>query len=323
MKMNDKPQKEKKRGASFVVRQEETVEQFLSHAMSGKSRTSIKQLLQNGAITVGKRKLHRLDDVLHVGETVFVGKRPEPKFPMPEGLRIIWEDRWLIVVKKDTGLLTVANNSEQLLTAQVYLDAYMQFKKEGNGRVYIVHRIDRDTSGILLFAKDENTQQILRSNWNEIVHSRRYIAIVEGKLPRRADTIDTWIEENAKTMTMYVCRQGYGKRAITHYQVIKEIEGYSMIALELETGRKNQIRLHMSHIGHPVAGDGKYGAQSDPCERLCLHAQQIKFEHPITGEIMEFTSEIPQEFTRIFKNAKKSQNESASDRTSSESNIER
>ncbi|MBP5364891.1 MAG: RluA family pseudouridine synthase [Bacteroidales bacterium] len=301
MKVDDKPKKEVKRGASFTVNQDETIEAFLARAMQGKSRTSIKQLLQKGAITVGRRTLHRLDDMVHAGETVFVGKRPEPKFPMPDGLRILWEDRWLIVVKKDTGLLTVGNDSEQLLTAQVYLDAYMQFKKEPSGRVYIVHRIDRDTSGVLLFAKDENTQQILRSNWNEIVHSRRYIAVVEGVMQRQEGTIDTWIEENPKTMTMYISRQGVGKRAITHYSVMDEASGYSLLALELETGRKNQIRVHMKHIGHPVAGDGKYGAQTDPCGRLCLHAQQIEFEHPVTGEMMEFTSEIPREFLKIFK----------------------
>lgn len=299
MKMNDRPQKPKVAGASYVVKRDETVEQFLAHAMQGKSRTSIKQLIQKGAISVGKRKIKKLDEQLHIGETVFVGRRPDPVFPMPPGLRIIWEDRWLIVAKKETGLLTVGNESDDVHTAQNYLDAYMQFKGEGE-RIYIVHRIDRDTSGVLIFAKNENTQFKLRSNWNEVVHSRRYVAIVEGWPEQSEGTVDAWIAENDQ-MTMYVCRPGQGKHAITHYKVARRNNGYAMLELELDTGRKNQIRVHMAHIGHPVAGDGKYGAQTDPIGRLCLHAQQIEFEHPETGEIMEFTSEIPRNFIELMR----------------------
>lgn len=310
----DKPQKKRTPGASFQVKTEETIENFLAHVMQGKSKTSIKQLLQNGAIVAGHRDekgkwrqkaLKRLSDIVHIGETIFIGKKPEPQFDMPDGLKVVWEDKWLIVVKKETGLLTVVNKHEPVLSAQTYLDAYMQFKKDGE-RVYVVHRIDRDTSGVLLFAKNEETQWKLRSNWNEAVHSRRYIAIVEGCPKQLSGTIDTWIEENEKTMTMFVCKPHQGKRAITHYKVLKTSQynqqTYSMVEFQLETGRKNQIRLHMSYIGTPIAGDGKYGAHTDPIGRLCLHAQQIEFEHPETGEILNFTSDIPKTFTDIFQN---------------------
>ena len=300
MRMNDKPRKQEPKGTSYQVKKNQTIEDFLSHIMQGKSRTSIKQLLQNGAISVNNKIIKRLDELLEAGQTVFIGKKPEPKFPMPKGLRIIWEDKWLIVVKKESGLLTVGNEEERKYTAQAYLNAYMQFKGEGEC-IFIVHRIDRDTSGILIFAKSEEVQFRLRTTWNESVRSRSYIAIVEGHLDNQEGTIDTWIDENKYTMVMHVCPEGKGKRAITHYKVLKTIENYSMLALELETGRKNQIRIHMSHIGHPVAGDGKYGAQTSPCGRLCLHAQQIEFVHPMTREVMEFTSEIPQEFVRLFK----------------------
>ncbi len=301
MRMNDKPRKQEPKGTSYQVKKNQTIEDFLSHIMQGKSRTSIKQLLQNGAISVNNKIIKRLDELLEAGQTVFIGKKPEPKFPMPKGLRIIWEDKWLIVVKKESGLLTVGNEEERKYTAQAYLNAYMQFKGEGEC-IFIVHRIDRDTSGILIFAKSEEVQFRLRTTWNESVRSRRYIAIVEGHLDNQEGTIDTWIDENKYTMVMHVCPEGKGKRAITHYKVLKTIENYSMLALELETGRKNQIRIHMSHIGHPVAGDGKYGAHTDPCGRLCLHAQQIEFIHPMTKEVMEFTSEVPHEFNALFKN---------------------
>ncbi len=301
MKMNDTPRNDASKGTSYNVKKDQTVEEFLSHIMQGKSRTSIKQLLQKGAISVNNRTINSLQEQLTAGSIVFIGKKPEPKFPMPKGLRIIWEDKWLIIVKKETGLLTVGNNEDRKHTAQNYLNAYMQFKGEGEC-IFIVHRIDRDTSGVLIFAKTEEAQFRLRSTWNESVHSRRYIAIVEGLLDKPEGTIDTWIDENKFTMTMHISREGKGKRAITHYKVLKTIDGYSMLELELETGRKNQIRIHMSHIGHPIAGDGKYGAQTSPCGRLCLHAQQIKFVHPMTKEVMEFTSEIPAEFNKLFKN---------------------
>lgn len=300
MRMNDKPRKQEPKGTSYPVKSDQTVEQFLSHIMQGKSRTSIRQLLQKGAITVNGKPLRQLADTLKAGQTVFIGKKPDPVFPMPKGLRIIWEDKWLIVVKKETGLLTVGNESERFQTAQTYLDAYMRFKGEGEC-IFIVHRIDRDTSGILIFAKSEEVQFRLRTTWNDSVQSRRYIAVVEGYLDEPEGTIDTWIDENKYTMVMHVTKEGKGKRAITHYKVLKTAKGYSLLELELETGRKNQIRIHMKHIGHPIAGDGKYGAQTDPCERLCLHAQQIEFIHPMTHEVMEFTSEIPHEFTALFK----------------------
>lgn len=299
--MNDKPRKQEPKGTSYQVKADQTVEQFLSHIMQGKSRTSIRQLLQKGAITVDGKPLHLLTDALKAGQTVFIGKKPDPVFPMPKGLRIIWEDKWLIVVKKETGLLTVGNESERYQTAQSYLDAYMRFKGEGEC-IFIVHRIDRDTSGILIFAKSEEVQFRLRTTWNDSVQSRRYIAIVEGCLDEPEGTIDTWIDENKYTMVMHVTPEGKGKRAITHYKVLKTAKGFSLLELELETGRKNQIRIHMKHIGHPIAGDGKYGAQTDPCGRLCLHAQQIEFIHPMTHEVMEFTSEIPHEFVKLFKN---------------------
>lgn len=300
MKMDDKPKPQEIKGTSFVVKQDQTLVEFLSHVMQGRSRTSIRELLQKGAISVDGVPLRRLDDPLKAGSTVFVGKKPDPVFPMPQGLRIIWEDRYLILVKKEHGLLTVGNRFESERTAEEYLNEYMQFKKEGD-KVYIVHRIDRDTSGVLMFAKDSRTQQLLRTNWNEVVEERRYIAVVEGYIKQSTGTIDTWIEENKQLMKMFVCRPGKGKRAITHFKVIGRRNGYSLLELELETGRKNQIRIHMSHIGHPVAGDEKYGAQTNPCGRLCLHAQQIEFTHPITGENMEFTSEVPREFLQMFE----------------------
>ncbi len=297
MRIDDK-EKQNKPGSSYIVRQDETLEQLLARMMQGRSKSSLKKLLQNDEISVDERIVKRLDEPLKAGQRVFIGK--SSSFRMPEGLRIVWEDAWLLIVKKETGLLTVGNHSEQDKTAEEYLNAYMQFKKQGD-RIYVVHRIDRDTSGILVFAKTLKACEILRTTWHDIVESRRYIAVVEGYLRYEEGTVDTWMDEDPRQSMMFVSRPGQGKRAVTHYRVLDECrEGYSLVELELETGRRNQIRVQMAHLGHPLAGDGKYGAQSDPCGRLCLHARQIKFRHPITGEMMEFTSEIPAQFLQLF-----------------------
>ncbi len=314
MRVDDRENQTHRSGASFTVKEDETLEQLLSRVMQGRSRSSIKKLLQSDAITLDGRVLKRLDETLEAGQTVFVGKKSE--YRLPEGLRIVWEDASLLIVKKESGLLTVGNHSEREKTAEEYLNAYMDFRRSGD-RIYVVHRIDRDTSGILVFAKNPRICETLRTHWHEIVESRRYIAVAEGWFQQQEGMVDTWLDEDARQSVMFVCRPGQGKRAVTHFRVLDSCSlptgrgqdgqrddvrrlRYSLLELHLETGRRNQIRVHMAYLGHPLAGDSKYGAQTDPCRRLCLHAQQIKFRHPVTGEMLEFTSEIPSEFLRMF-----------------------
>ncbi len=298
MKFEDHGPQTQAQGTHLVVKQEQSLDELLQHHMQGRSKSALKKLLQNGMISIDGQTAHRLDEPLQSGQKVFIGKKQD--FQFPQGLRIVWEDAWLIIVKKESGLLTVKTRSENERTAEEYLNQYMQFKKAGD-RIYVVHRIDRDTSGILVFAKTLKARDILRTNWHDIVESRRYIAVVEGCLRPSKGCIDTWMDENPKTLDMYVCQPGQGKRAITHYEVLQCNGRHSLVALELDTGRRNQIRVHMEYLGHPIAGDPRYHAQTDPCNRLCLHAQQIKFKHPITGEMMEFSSDIPTDFLRLFR----------------------
>ncbi len=297
MKLEDRQQKPKASGTKLLVKQDQSLEELLLHHMQGKSKSSLKKLLQSDMISVEGETVKQLDHPLKAGQTVFVSKKPD--FQLPEGLRIIWEDAWLMIVKKESGLLTVGHRGESKLTAEEYLNQYMQFKKLGE-RIYVVHRIDRDTSGILVFAKTMKARDILRTHWHDIVESRRYVAVVEGRPKRSEGVIDTWMDEDLKTLDMFVCQPGRGKRAITHYQVLRSNGRHSLVALELDTGRRNQIRVHMEYIGHPIAGDPRYHARTNPCNRLCLHARQIKFHHPITHEMMEFSSEIPADFLKIF-----------------------
>lgn len=221
-------------------------------------------------------------------------------------LEIVYEDRWLIVVNKPSGLLTMSAGRPGDITAYSILRDYT--------RVFIVHRLDRDTSGLLVFAKDEETKLSLQENWNEAVLERKYTAILEGRIEDSEGWIESWLYESPKSMKVH-CYSLSDKDtpenpprkdwqyALTHCKTLKSgtIDGqpYTMVEFELETGRKNQIRVHAEWIGHTIAGDRKYGAGSNPCGRLALHAQTLSFIHPWTGKTMKFTSQLPKCFKTL------------------------
>lgn len=219
-----------------------------------------------------------------------------------EGLRIIYEDRWLIVVDKPSGLLTMSTGNPADITAYSMLTDYA-------GRVFIVHRLDRDTSGLLVFAKDQESKFILQDNWETAVKERKYIAILEGTIEDDEGWIETWLYDNPKSMRVhcYTIREGDmpdrpprkdWKHASSHCRTLERrtIDGkrYTTVEFELETGRKNQIRAHSEWIGHPIAGDRKYGASTNPFGRLALHAYCLTFIHPHTGKTLKFTSPVPE-----------------------------
>ncbi len=221
-----------------------------------------------------------------------------------DDLEIIYEDQWLIVVDKPSGLLTMSAGQGGQDTAYSRVFDYA-------GRIFIVHRLDRDTSGLLVFAKDQDTKLALQENWDEAVQERKYIAILEGLIPDEEGWIETWLYENPKSMKVHchALEQGDSPEkpprrdwqfAATHCRKIKDgnIDGkpYTTVEFELETGRKNQIRVHSEWIGHPIAGDRKYGARTNPIGRLALHAQTLSFIHPWTGKVMKFTSKLPKSF---------------------------
>ena len=224
-----------------------------------------------------------------------------------EDLKIIFEDRWLIVVEKPSGLLSMSTGKSGEETAYSMLTEYA-------GKVFIVHRLDRDTSGLLVFAKDSDTKEALQSNWNEAVKARKYTAILEGDIPDEEGWIETWLYESPKSMKVHCYVLGPndtpGKPprkdwqfASSHCRSLKRgmMDGsaYTMVEFELETGRKNQIRVHSEWIGHPIAGDRKYGARSNPLGRLGLHAHALSFIHPWTGKTMNFSSTLPRCFRKL------------------------
>ena len=214
-------------------------------------------------------------------------------------LHIVWEDDDLIVVNKKNGLLSVSSDRVKERTAYHLLSDYVK-KNDPRSKIFVLHRLDRDTSGLMMFAKNQRVQKALQSNWNSAITERTYVAVVEGRPEKDSDLIVSNLIENTK-MQVYVTAEGEGKEAITRYRVLHSNGHYSLLELDLETGRKNQIRVQMESIGHPIAGDYKYGAETDPAGRLMLHARRLYFIHPETGEEMRFETRIPDAFVSLAK----------------------
>lgn len=222
-------------------------------------------------------------------------------------LDILYEDDCIIVADKPSGLLTMSTGKEGEITAYSILTDYVRSAGGGRntrdkGRIFIVHRLDRDTSGVIVFAKDEQTKHALQDDWNETILERKYIAAVEGTLEYDEGTVASYLKDNPKSMKVSSSwTDNGGKYSVTHFKVLRSSGQYSLVEFELETGRKNQIRVHASVIGNPVAGDRKYGSASNPLHRLCLHASTLVFHHPRTGQLLRFDTGIPKDFMRLCR----------------------
>ena len=299
MKYNNTNYRDKEREPSYTVSSETTLLPFLLDTLKGKSRNNVKSLLSRKLVTVDGKPTSQFDTPLAPGQVVTILSVSAPKndtLPFP----ILFEDEHLIVVNKPAKLLSVATEKEKTRTAYHMVTDYVKSQHIDN-RIFVLHRLDRDTSGVLMFARDPETKELFQSRWNEIVTRRGYTALVEG-VPRPAqNTIRSWLIET-KTHMIFSGDPGPGaKEAITNYEVIKAGSGYALLDISIDTGRKNQIRVHMKEMGHPVAGDKIYGARTNPIGRLCLHASELSFIHPITGKPTTFTAKTPRDFNRVFK----------------------
>jgi 23S rRNA pseudouridine1911/1915/1917 synthase len=289
-------------GGSCNLKVSEPIElmTFLLAKMGGMSRNSIKSLLAHRQIMVNKKVTTQFNLPLQPNDLVTVNSgRGNIELSHPK-LRIIFEDEYLIVVEKKEGLLTVSTGVSDETTAFSILKTHVKKSSPGN-RIYVVHRLDRETSGVIMFAKTKEVQLILQENWHRIITRRIYVALVEGKIEKEQDTIVTWLTENEKSLKIHSSEtDNGGQQAITHYRCVKSNENYSLLEIELETGRKNQIRVHMQGIDHPIVGDKKYGAGISPIGRLGLHARLLAFYHPITTEVVSFETPVPRNFLNIF-----------------------
>jgi len=283
----------------YAVKEPKGLMEFLAEKMPQASRTKLKSLLSKRIVYVDNVITTQYDFPLQPGMKVQISREKNKKEFHNKLLKIVYEDAYLIVVEKMQGLLSVNTERQKERTAYNILTEYVQ-RSGRQHRLYIVHRLDRDTSGLMMFAKDEQTQHTLRDNWHDIVFDRRYVAVVAGEMEKDEGIVRSWLTDRTLYVHSNPTDDG-GKESITHYRTIKRGNGYSLVELHLETGRKNQIRVHMQDLGHPIIGDGRYGLEEvNPIGRLALHAFKLCFYHPVTGEVMRFETPYPAEFKKLF-----------------------
>ena len=262
------------------------------------SRNKIKDTLQGRGIRVGGKTVTQFDFPLKRGMKISISKSKRNNLFKRKWLKLIYEDDFLVVIEKMPGILSMAAGHGSLNVKSV-LDDYFHRSRQ-KCRAHTVHRLDRDTSGLMVYAKDMETEQILEHNWHDIVYDRRYVAVVAGEREEDNGTIANWLKDNRAYVTYSSPFDNGGKYAVTHFHTLKRSTDYSLVEYKLETGRKNQIRVHSADMGHPVCGDVKYGNGCDPLHRLCLHAYMLHFTHPVTQIPMEFSTPIPVQFRKLF-----------------------
>ena len=282
----------------YVVDREAPLLDWMLSVLPG-SRTKIKAILQGRGIKVDGKQITQFDFPLKPGMKVSVSKSKKNDTFKSRYVNIVYEDRWLIVVEKKVGILSMAAGHSSLNVKSVLDDYFKRTRQKCNA--HVVHRLDRDTSGLMIYAKDMQTEQLLERDWHGTVYDRRYVAVVQGQMEKDSGTVESWLTDNKMFITYSTNYDNGGKYAITHYRTLKRSADYSLVELKLETGRKNQIRVHMQDLQHPVVGDLKYGSDVDPIGRVCLHAFRIEFFHPITHELLSFETPIPSAFQGLLK----------------------
>ena len=286
---------------TYTVEEPSELLPFLLQIMPNRSRNSVKSILTRGQVSVDGTVYTQHNLPLKSGQTIGVlGNQEAIRKTAVSGLSILHEDKDIIVINKEAGVLSIAANDPEEMTAYRQLSDYVK-EENPNNRIFVVHRLDRDTSGVMLYAKSEEVQQALQNNWKDNVKERIYTALVEGSVSEEHGTLSSWLTENKAMKVFSSPTDNGGQHAITHYRKVAGNANYSLLEVELETGRKNQIRVHMQDIGHPVAGDKRYGAESNPIRRLGLHATTLVLVHPTTNKLVRYTAEVPSSFLKLVR----------------------
>ncbi len=285
---------------TFSVERPSGLLEFLIEAQPERPKGKIKSELEHKLVSVDGKVATKFNFPLKAGQRVTVGTFTPTYSKAPSSdLKIIYEDDELLVIDKPAGMLAIANEKERDITAYHLAMEYVRAKNSHN-RIFVVHRLDRETSGVIIFAKNETIKHALQDNWENIAEYRGYTAVAEGVPQPESGRIENKLRETESHL-VYAAKMGDGKLAITNYKVRKKTDNYSLLDIDIETGRKNQIRAHLSGIGCPIAGDKKYGAKTNPAHRLCLHAGKLVIIHPYTGEKMIFESPVPQKILKVMK----------------------
>ena len=271
----------------YIINKEIILFDYLKEILPNKSKNNIKSLLKNECIYINNKKVTKYNYLLKENDILYIKYKTS-------NLDIIYEDNNIIVIDKPSGLLTISNEKEKVKTLYHYVLEYLKKKKQ---KVFIIHRLDKDTSGIVIFAKNEKIKKLYQDNWNDLVIKRGYIAVVCGKT-KDNDTIKSYLKENSNMM-VYSSKDG--KLAITHYEKLKSNNKYTMVQVYIDTGRKNQIRVHMKENGTPIIGDKKYGCKDNSLKRLGLHSNILIVKNPINNNILKFSSNYPKEFDKLLR----------------------
>ncbi|MDQ3283792.1 MAG: RluA family pseudouridine synthase [Acidobacteriota bacterium] len=283
----------------YEVSESQALIDALAKLFPESSKTTLRQMLQTGRVRVNgeveknaKRELE-LEDAVDVAEKAVYRN-------LPEGLTMLHEDADVIVVLKANGILTVPTERERDTTVQAYLNAYLGQNK-GRERIQVVHRLDRETSGVLVFAKNAYAREQLKEQFAAHTVDRMYVAIIEREIDPPSGTFRSYLREMKDLKMVSVDAHPDAKYAVTHYKTIETNRRYSMLEVQLETGRKNQIRAHLSEAGHPIVGDRMYGSEVNPIGRLGLHAKLLGFDHPVTRKHLVFTAAVPKVFRDVVR----------------------
>lgn len=298
--------KQPKRGAgrpdsitTFKAEADSNLLDFLIAAMPDRSRTDIKQKLAHNQVMVNGAVTNQFDTPVTSGTVVKVNFSREFRTFYNRRLKILYEDDQIIVVNKGYGLLSMGNDKVTDGTAYELLKEWVKWQNPDN-KLFIIHRLDRDTSGLMMFAKTIEAKEAMQHNWKNMVRERKYVALVEGKPDPEEGSYRSYLAENSRYEVYSTPDPKEGKLAVTRYRTLASRHGYSLVELSLATGRKNQIRVHMKDLGCPISGDRRYGAGSSPAHRMCLHAMSLKFVHPTTRRLMEFNTPVPISFEKAL-----------------------
>lgn len=261
----------------------------------GYTHKKAKGLLAHELVLVNGKCITKYNYQLRIGDEVVI--RSFNNNSVPSNIEIIYEDKNIIVVNKPSNLLTISTDSEKEKTLYHIISDYVKIRNK-NARIFIVHRLDKETSGIILFAKNEELKKIYQDNWEQLAKYRGYMAVVTGVLDKKSDIIKLKLKES-DNFKVYVSNDG--KESITKYELVQNNEKYSLLNIELKTGRKNQIRVTMEYLNHPIVGDSKYSCKDNSLKRLGLHAHKLILTNPITHKDMIFEVKVPKQFYNITK----------------------
>ena len=283
----------------FTVSQPAPLLEWLLANVPKLSKNKIKATLQGRGIKVDGKIVTQFDFPLQPGMKVALSKTKRNDTFKSRYVKLVYEDQYIVVIEKKVGVLSMPAG-HSTLNVKAILDNYFRLSGQ-KCNAHVVHRLDRDTSGLMIYAKDMDTEQTLEHNWHLIVYDRRYVAVLSGEMENDGGTVANWLKDNRNYVTYSSPVDNGGKYAVTHYHTLRRTTNHSLVEFKLETGRKNQIRVHCADIGHPVCGDNKYGNGDNPIGRLCLHAYLLCFYHPVTHQSMQFESDIPSDFLKLFK----------------------